>query len=126
MLTHFGNMPFMPFQAQGFPSYSTPNAYDAKKADLKRTVQPVPIGEVPNNANTISSLVICNVIMLDDLTLELKAGIFHHVNEDRLLQEQESDCEMCSPVGMRLIISVTSLYRWRLSKLDVKNAFLQT
>ena len=37
-----------------------------------------------------------------------------------------SDCCMCSSTGMRIILIIASLYKWRIVKADVKNAFLQT
>lgn len=33
---------------------------------------------------------------------------------------------MCSPVGMRILLSTATKQKWRLTKLDVKTAFLQT
>ena len=37
-----------------------------------------------------------------------------------------SDCCMCSPTGLRIVLMTAALHKWKLVKADVKNAFLQT
>lgn len=73
----------------------------------------------------ISSPVIYKFKLLYDQSLNLKACIATHGNEDSK-KYLRSDCAICLPVGMRIILSLVSIRRWRLSKIDVKTAFLQT
>lgn len=47
-------------------------------------------------------------------------------NEGSLCKGQNSYFSICSQVGMSISISITSLFSWRLSKVDVKSAFLYT
>lgn len=73
-----------------------------------------------------SSHLIYKLKVLDDHSLKLKARIASHGNEDSLKNELSSDCSMCCPVGMRLLLSTAALRKWLLIKMDVKPAFLQT
>ena len=126
MFEHFGNKPFLAYQAQGFPSYMLHNAYHEEEESFKRTVRVVARSTVPSNANVISSHVIYKIKVNDDESLKLKARIAPHGNEDSLKHEMRADCSMCAPMGIRLLISIATIYKWRLTKVDVKSAFLQT
>lgn len=47
-------------------------------------------------------------------------------NQDDLHSDVLSDCAMCSPAEMDILISTVSLFGWPMHQLDVKSAFLQT
>lgn len=126
MFSHFGNKPFLKFQAQAFPEYVLSNAYNAEELDFKRTVKPVSLAEIPAKANIIASHTIYKLKINDDHSLKLKARIAPHGNEDSSRSLLRSDCSMCPPLGFRIIASLASIRKWRLSKIDVKTAFLQT
>lgn len=64
--------------------------------------------------------------MKDDKSLKLKARIAPHGNEVSARGDLRLDCAMFSSIGYRIIASLSSLYQGRLSKIDVKAAFLQT
>lgn len=64
--------------------------------------------------------------MNDDNSLKLKARIAPHGNEDSIKTELKSDCNMCSPTGVRMVLLIASLEKWRLTNADVKAAFIQT
>lgn len=49
-----------------------------------------------------------------------------HGNEDSERDYLRKDCAMCSPVGIRLVLSLSACKRWRLVKADSKMAFHQT
>lgn len=126
MLDHFGNKPFLRYRAQGFPSFPLLNAYKAEEDEFKKTVKKVPIEDVPKNANVISSHVIYKVKVKDDKSLKLKARIAPHGNENSLKNELKSDFAMCPPLGIRIILSIATIFSWILTAIDVKTAFLQT
>lgn len=60
----------------------------------------------------------------DDHPLRLKDRINSHGNEDAFKGYLRSDCSMCSAVGMLIILSISALRRRRVTKIDVKTAFL--
>lgn len=91
-----------------------------------RTVQPVQLNDIPQNSNVISIHVLYEFKTLDDATLMKKALISPHGNEDSLKLDLKSDCSIFSPVFMRILVSAASIFGYRLSKLDVKSAFLLT
>lgn len=126
LLEYFGNKPFLRYRAQGFPTFPLLNAYNSGEEDFKKTVKTVPIDEVPKDANVISSHVIYKVKVNDDKSLKLKARIAPHGNEDSIKNELRSDCAMCPPLGVRIILSIATLFAWILTAIDVKTAFLQT
>lgn len=86
----------------------------------------VPLCNVPPGANVICSDVIYKLQVRDENDLSLKVRIAPHGNEDSLKHKLRSDCAMCIPVGMLILISTAALHGWRLHKLYVKSAFLQT
>lgn len=59
-------------------------------------------------------------------SLKLKSRIAPHDNEDRIMSELKSDCDKCSSSGVRFALCFATLEVWRLTKTDVKAAFIQT
>lgn len=64
--------------------------------------------------------------MNDDQTLALKARIAPHGNEDSIQNQLHSDCCMCPPTGIRIVLMVAAVMAWPLRKADMKSAFLHT
>ena len=126
LLDTFGNKPFMRHHAQGFDQACMDNAYAVEEDGFKKTVKLIPRDQVPANSNVINSHVIYKVKINDDQTLKLKDRIAPHGNEDSLRSVLKSDCSMCSPTGVRIVIMISSLFGWRIHKLDALTAFLQT
>lgn len=122
----FGNKPFMGHQAQGFEQFPIVNAYRKEEDEFTKNVEVVKRSSVPPGSNIISSHVIYKVKMNDDATLKLKARIAPHGNEDSDKDQMRTDCCMCSPLGIRVVISVSVYKKWRIIRIDVKTAFLQT
>lgn len=123
---HFGNKSFLKFKAQGFPSFPLVNAYLHEKESFMRQVRPVHVSKIPANANTVSCHTIYKIKYDDDKKLMLKARIAPHGNEDSLKDELRSDRSMCAPTFVRILLSLSTMFKWRLTKIDVKSAFLQT
>lgn len=126
MLETLGNKSFMRHHAQGFQQAVLYKAYQEQELEFVKRVSRIPISEVPESANVISSHTIYKIKFNDDKSLKLKARIAPHGNEDSLKNDLRSECCMCSPSGVRIVLSIASLRGWRLSKADVKSAFLQT
>lgn len=126
LYTPFGNKYFMAHHAQGIPTFPLLNSFEAEEYVFKNTFTVVAIADVPLNANIISSHTIYKVKVNDDGTLRLKARIEPHGNEDLFKDLMRNDCSMCAPTGVLLLLSLATLLQWRISKADVKSAFLQT
>lgn len=122
----FGNTEFMLHPAQGLPPFATQNAYDKEERSFKKIVKDVPVSRVPKNANIVSSHVLYKVKKCDDNSLTLKARIAVHGNKDRDKHALKTDSATCPPVGIRILLSLSTIYRWTLAKIDFKSAFLQT
>lgn len=58
--------------------------------------------------------------------LKLKARIAPHENEKSLKSELRSDCSMSASMSVRILVSIAVLWKWRLSRVEAKSAFLQT
>lgn len=69
---------------------------------------------------------IYKVKFLDDKSLELKSRVAPNGIEDSLQKELRSDLSMCLPVGLRILLSASALFGWRLYQLDVKSDFSKT
>jgi len=122
----FGSKEFLSHHAQGLPSFVLQNAYKEEEQSFTNTVRKVHVTRVPIGSNVISSHVLYKVKMLDDGTKMLKARIAPHGNKDRERDNLKTDSATCSPVGMRLILSIAVIKKWNLAKIDFKSAFLQS
>lgn len=126
MFDHFCNQSFLNFKAQGFLSFPLIISYNTEEADFKKTVQCIPIDKIPKNENVIGSHVIYKLKHNDVKSLKLKSRIAPLGNEDSVREELRSDCSMCSPVGMLILLSTVTDNKWYIVKLDVKTSFLKT
>lgn len=63
---------------------------------------------------------------MEDSSLSLKARISPHVNEDSLKTDMNNDCSQCTTTGIRLLLSMKTIRKWGISKIDVKSVVLQT
>jgi len=122
----FGNKEFMLYQAQALPPFITQNAYDKEENAFLKTVRPVHVSEIPERANIITSHVLYKVKNCDDGTQIMKARIAPHGNKDCDKDGLKTDSTSCPPIGIRSLISIASIFKWFLVKIDFKSAFLQT
>ena len=122
----FGNKPFLRHQAQGFDQAALENAYSAEETAFLKTVQPIPRSAVSDDANIIGSHTIYKIKSNDDKSLKIKARIAPHGNEDSMKSEMKSDCCICSPTGVRIVLTFAALFGWKVRRDDALTAFLQT
>ena len=121
-----GNKAFMRHHAEGYQQPVLIKAYNEEESEFLKTVSVIPRSALPPNSNVISSHTIYKIKVNDDDTLKMKARIAPHGNEDSIKAELKSDCNMCSPSGIRIILAFAALKGWIVTKADVKAAFLQT
>ncbi len=76
--------------------------------------------------NIIGCHEIFKVKALDDGSLLMRCRFAPHGNEDMEKEELRTDSASCSPLAFRLFLSVCSLRKLFISKVDFKSAFLQT
>ncbi len=112
--------------AEGLPGHVLHNAYKKQVESFMKQVRLVPVHQIPKNANIISSHVLYKVKILDDGSKSIKARIAPHGNKDKERFNLETDPATCPPTGLRLILSVASLFKWPLVKIDFDSAFLQS
>lgn len=115
----------MRYKEQGFPMYALEISHDTEEAAFNKTVCSVPTNQVHANSKIISSNVIYKIKVNEGQFLKPKARIALHGNEDSCRFELKSDFAMCSPTGVRILLSYVSLHGWKLTKVDVASAFLQ-
>ena len=126
MLDTFGNKPFLRQHAQGFEQAVIACSYRDQEIEFCKRVRRVPIPDIPAQANVIRSHVIYKVQVNDDSSLSLKTRIAPHGNEDSQKRDLRTECCMCPPSGIRIMLAVASMSLWLITKADVKSAFLQT
>lgn len=126
MFNHFGNKPFLKFQAQGFQQYVISNAYKLEEEAFSKTVKVIPKSDVPENSNIIKSHTLYKVKINNDASMKLKALIAPHGNKDSMKGQLSSDCTTCSPPGRRILESIASFMGWKVTSVETKSAFLQT
>ena len=122
----FEGKEFLLHHAEGLPSFITANSYSIEEHNFLKHCISVHRSKVPTNANVISSHILYKIKQRDDGSLTCKARIAPHGNEDRDRLNLKTDSACCPPIGIRVLFSVCQLYRWHLSKIDIKGAFLQS
>ena len=80
----------------------------------------------PSTANVISSHVLYKIKELDDGKLLCKARIAPHCNKDFERDNLKTESASCPPLGVRILLSICTLFHWFPSKVDIKAAFLQS
>lgn len=123
---YFENKSFFAHKAQGLPCCLLTGSYDAEESCFKKTVLLIPRTEVLSSTNMISSHVLYKLKLDHDSTLKLKALIASCENEDGLKYGMHSDCSICAPCGIWILLSIATIKGWRLSKADARSAFSQT
>lgn len=116
---------FLFHEAQAFPSHVMLKAYEKDESVFKQHVKCEPVSDVPRSANIISSHTVYNVKKDYDCSLQLKARIVSH-NGDSVKHVIHSDCAMCSPTGIRSVLTISALNQWVISRAEFKAALLQT
>ena len=113
-------------QAQGLPSHITTNAYESEEKNFLKHCTRVYVSEVPPDANIISSHLLYKIKELDDGSRMCRGRIASHGNKDREKNSLKKDSASCPPLGIRILLSVYTLFGFFLSKIDFKGAFLQS
>lgn len=94
------------------------NAYEEEE-EFKKHVKMVPIEDVPENPNVISSHALYK-LKVEEEDLRLKSRIERHGNKDSFKFELGSDCAMCPPLGFHIVITVSSVNCCIIVRADVK------
>lgn len=121
-------MVFPAHQAHDFTSHVLQQSYAIEDESFKGAGRVVPLS-VPIDADIIAPHMLCKIKVDEDKALKLKSCIDPHGNEDCIRcirNELGSDCSMWAPVSVRILTSVDSIRSWRISRTDVKIAFIQT
>ena len=121
----FAQKEFMLHQAEGLPPHPVWNAYHDEELKFLRTVREVPIDQVPKNSNIITSHVIYKIKENNVGSLKIKARIAPSGAKDKK-DNLKTDSSQCPSTGIRIFLSVATIMKWPLSKIDFTSAFLQT
>lgn len=62
----------------------------------------------------------------DGKFLKFKTISAPHGNEDSIKHDLQSECSLCSPVGMGILLSIDAVVKLNIFERDLKTAFLQT
>ena len=84
------------------------------------------VSKVPKDSNIITSHVLYKVRANDNGSLKLKARIAPHGNKDRDKAFLKTDSAQCPPTGIGILLSISTMMKWSLAKIDFTSAFLQT
>lgn len=99
--------------------------YDCGEESFVNTVTRVPLMAAPVDANIISSDLLYNVIGEDCDRLNMKACIAPHGNKDSARLDLRRVCSMYAPHSIHMLISLATIKKCNITKLDVNSASLQ-
>lgn len=74
-------------------------------------------------ANIIGTQTLCKIIPQYDGKLRLKSFIEPYGHEENHRHQLRSDCNICGPVVIRIVLFIATLLGWFLAETDVKNSF---
>lgn len=80
--------------------------------------------DVDSRTNIISSHELYKVKVDENKLFKWEARIAPHEDKDSLKRELRSGCLMCAPVGVQILVPIAAVQKWRLSRVDVRSAFL--
>lgn len=124
--TRFNRKEFILYQSEGLPTLITHNAYNVEQQSFMKECVVIPRSNVPKGYNIIRSHVLYKIKLRVDGTLTCKARIAPHGNEDKEKHNLKTYSASCPPLGIRMLYSLSVIHSWYLTKLDVKNVFLQS
>lgn len=123
MLQYFAGKLYLHFQAQGLSDSVLLHAYSAGKMDFIKTIKVILFFEDLNNANIIAIFAVYKGKTSGDRSLEPKTRVALHRNENCSRLLPSSKYSMRSPTRLRTIALITTLSKWRATKIDVKRLF---
>lgn len=113
----------MLYQAQGLPFFPLKNAYKKEKKISEKTVEMIPISTVPTSADVVTSHVLYKVKTNDYKFLKLKARPVPQGSKDSEKLPVKTDSAVRSPTGIRNLLSLATIFKWCLAKINFKGAF---
>lgn len=102
------------------------SAYEKEELQFKNHVKPGSINDTLADANFISSHTIYKIKIVENGSQKLKSRIAPHCNVYSRKDQLKSDCCMCIPVGICIVLSIASINKWTITKSDDKAVFLKT
>lgn len=105
-----------------FPQAVLRKACEQEDLEFCKNLQPTHKSKIPVNAQIFFSHTVDRLNLNDEESLKLKGRISTHRNEDNIKGDLRSDFCMCLPYGEIIILSVSALRGWRISKYDRKAA----
>lgn len=89
-------------------------------------VNMVSIDDFPSGANNISNHVLYEIKSNNDDTLNMKAGIAPHGNNDSERKKLKTGSATSPPIGIRIILLLAVKFKWKISKIYFQSAFLHS
>lgn len=126
MIDTYGNKPVLKNYAQEFKQAVIANNHREWQLDFTKHVQWVATFDVPNDAKVVSNRVIYKINQNHDEMLMLKVRVAPQKNDKNMKGELKNNCCMCSSSEVRFVLSIESIKKGRLTKINVKRAVLQT
>lgn len=119
MLHLFGNKRTVKCEPQGFSSLS-PWIIHNKRVGLPRHRWDYFLIELSADANGFSGHVLYKLRVQDDALLKLKACIALYAGKDGLCVDLRTECSMCSPIKLRLLLLWASMKSRWITNIDKK------
>lgn len=99
----------MRHQAEDFEQAELLKAYEAQEDEFTKRVRKVSVKEVPWGAHIIRSHTLYKTTLEVSGKLRLKAKIAPHGSEDSKKFELRTECPMCPPAGIKLVLTIETL-----------------
>lgn len=108
------------------PAWIIQKSFEKELDNWKGVYEVLSDDQVPLNANVIRSHTVFKIKKDEKSVRSLKARIVAHGNEDKEKDTVRKDSAAAQFTVIRLLLSLAAILRFRLAKIDVKKAYLQS
>ena len=108
------------------PDWLYSKALEEELTNWKGQYEPCGITDIPPGSNIVGSHVVYRVKQDDNSALKFKARLVVHGNEDVQKNDVRKDAATAHLTTIRLILSMATLFRFTLAKIDIKAAYFQS
>lgn len=117
---------FLISHTEGLPSFVVENSYKKEEEAFTSKVKKVHVSKIPKSSNTITSHAFYKCKQTDDGSIIVKTRIAPPGNKDKEKEGLKTDSAVCSPLGIRVLLTLAVIFRFVIAKIDARSAFLQT
>lgn len=119
----FPKKPVPRHQLERFEQAAEVKTYKNEGEELCEHVSRIQVADICADANVIRGHIVSKLKRNREVSLMLKARIAPHSNENNQKPDLRTECFMCSPSEVHILLAVSATGRWRIDKANARSTF---